>query len=1128
MFLAFNIEVKYIACVYRQINYRQKTIVNIKMCLMMNDKDKTKEQLLAEVKELKNKLIISGKIEKDLEVINRQFEINGEQLKAFNQQLKEKNQQLLVVEEALRESEARWQFAIEGNALGLWDWNVKTNDIFFSRQWKAMLGFEENEISGSYEEWDKRVHPDDKENVYADIDKHFKGETDIYINEHRVLCKDNTYKWILGRGKIISQTEDGKPLRMIGTHTDIMERKKAEKKLKQSYQVIQQERNMFVSGPVVVFKWKNAESWPVEYVSPNVKEVFGFMAEEFLSGKIPYTDLISSEDIERVANEVAVNSKSGTNSFIHQPYRVVRKDGEVIWINDYTTILRNKNGDITHYMGYIIDVTEQKKVEEVLHESEKKYRTLTENMADGVFSLDLMGCFTYVSPVIETMSGYQLQYLMGRSFTEVLSPESIELAVKNFKQGILGKKISPYEIELVCRNGTKMPLELSMTTLYDSNGQVVGRLGISRDIAERKNAEIELTKLSIAVQQSPSVIAITDLNGILEYVNPKFTELTGYTFEEAIGKHTNILRSHKQPDEIYKKQWDTITKGKKWRGEFHNVKKNGEFFWEAASVSPIFNKQGKKINYIKVAEDITERKRTEERIKDSLYQIEMINANTPSIIWKSSLDKNGNYTNTYISEVADKFLALPAGTLNNSWEKYFSYIIPKHLPEINELFKQGIASPGTLFSFDYEVKKANGEIAWLSSKGNAILNNKEIVLYGSTIDITDAKQKEVELIAAKEKAEESDRLKSAFLSNMSHEIRTPMNGIVGFVNLLDNPGLDNIKRQEYTAIINKSSDRLLNTINDLIDISKIEAGQVKILNAETSINKLLDELFAFYKPEADSKGLSLTLLPTLSNRQATIFTDNYKLYGVLANLIKNAIKFTENGGVTFGYVKNDNFVEFFVKDTGIGVSENRLEAIFRRFEQADIEDITVHEGSGLGLAIAKAYVELLGGKIWLTSKEGRGSKFLFTIPYVVKMNKKIEHPLGLTKEAHIEETFKNLCVLIAEDEEASALFLKTILENIFGKIIFAKTGKEAVEMCKDHPEIDIVLMDIKMPIMNGYEATHEIRKFNKDLIIIAQTAYALEGDREEAFKVGCDGHMSKPIKKEVLLEMIDFHMKKKK
>ena len=381
---------------------------------------------------------------------------------------------------------------------------------------------------------------------------------------------------------------------------------------------------------------------------------------------------------------------------------------------------------------------------------------------------------------------------------------------------------------------------------------------------------------------------------------------------------------------------------------------------------------------------------------------------------------------------------------------------------------------------------------------------------------------EIELIAAKEKAEESDRLKSAFLTNMSHEIRTPMNGILGFASLLKVPGLTGKEQRKFIDIIEKSGDRMLSTINDIIDISKIEAGQVNVIISDINLNKQLDELFEFFLPEAKKKNIQLSIRNKVPKQQTNFKSDKEKLNSILTNIIKNAIKYTHDGSIEFGYSINEkdkkNELEFYVKDTGIGIPEERQNAVFNRFVQADIEDRQVYEGSGLGLAISKAYVEMLGGKIWVESVEGVGSQFYFTIPFDSN-NKKI--PEKDAQDSNKRLSIKNgLKILIVDDDEYAITLLSIVLKEYANEMLIAKTGIEALKMCRDNSDIDIILMDIKIPGIDGYEATRQIRKFNKEVFILAQTAYAQAGDRVKAIEAGCDDYISKPIDKKQLIEII--------
>ncbi len=406
----------------------------------------------------------------------------------------------------------------------------------------------------------------------------------------------------------------------------------------------------------------------------------------------------------------------------------------------------------------------------------------------------------------------------------------------------------------------------------------------------------------------------------------------------------------------------------------------------------------------------------------------------------------------------------------------------------------------------------------------------KIRIYASQLEqeIEQRKQAELELIEALKRAEESDGLKSAFLANMSHEIRTPMNGILGFAELLKEPDLTGEQQQEYIKIIEKSGARMLNIINDIIDISKIESGQMKAVLQETNINEQLEFIYQLFNREVEHKGLSFSLKKVSLPPESIVETDREKLYAILTNLVKNSIKYTSKGFIEFGCdvveTNHELFLQYFVRDTGIGIPKNRHEAIFERFIQVDVFDKMARQGAGLGLAISKAYVEMLGGKIWIESEEGKGSTFYFTIPYLPVSKNKIE--IGHETLDPIEETqLKKLKILVAEDDRSSSQLISIIIRKIAGEIISVENGTEAVRACFENPEIDLILMDIQMPIMDGYEATRRIREFNTEVIIIAQTAYALSGDNKKAIEAGCNDYVSKPIKTDNLLNLISKHIK---
>ena len=414
---------------------------------------------------------------------------------------------------------------------------------------------------------------------------------------------------------------------------------------------------------------------------------------------------------------------------------------------------------------------------------------------------------------------------------------------------------------------------------------------------------------------------------------------------------------------------------------------------------------------------------------------------------------------------------------------------------------------------------------FLSKTINPIIDNlknkgKELVLKNKKLI-----QLINELSLAKEKAEESDRLKSAFLANMSHEIRTPMNGILGFADLLKEPNLTGEKQQKYIRIIEKGGARMLNIINDIISISKIESGQVEVNIQESNINEQIEYIYTFFKPEIEAKGMKFFFNNTLPSKEAFIKTDREKVFAILTNLIKNAIKYTNKGSVEFGYTIKSKFLEFYVKDTGVGINRDKQKVIFERFMQADITDKNALQGAGLGLSISKAYVEILGGELWVESKIGSGSIFYFTLPYDVDL-KQSNKTINDSTNGGLETQIKNLKILIVEDDETSDLLLSTMLENNYHEILHVKNGFEAIDFCRNDSEIDLVLMDIKMPVMDGYEATRQIRKFNNNVIVFAQTAYGLAGDREKAMLAGCNDYLPKPIEKKKLLSLIEQYFLK--
>lgn len=611
---------------------------------------------------------------------------------------------------------------------------------------------------------------------------------------------------------------------------------------------------------------------------------------------------------------------------------------------------------------------------------DEQLRKLLALMNEGVILTDKSGMIQFVNKKGCQLSGYREEELFGQNISDIFSGLASGI---NTPDNLVNLTEESSELELIRKDNQRIWIRITGSSGFDQSGN--GELiYIFEDVERQKKAEHEVRKLSRAVDQSPETIVITDTEGNIEYANPVTFEKTGYSRQELIGAHTRIFSSRLKSPEEYREMWETIKSGKVWKGEFQNKKKNGEIYWESATISPVLNNKNEITHFLAIKEDITEQRKMTR-----------------------------------------------------------------------------------------------------------------------------------ELIQAKERAETNDRLKSAFLANISHEIRTPMNGIFGFAGLLRTPDLSEELKDKYISIIEQSGQRMLNVINDIVDISLIESGQVEIHVRESNLHRLLNDLVATFAPEAEKKNLNLSLEIQWPNENFLIQTDEDKLHQVLTNLLKNAIKFTQSGSIRFGYSKSGNKLRFFVSDTGVGIPEQQLSYIFERFRQGSTSLTRAYEGIGLGLPICKAFVELLGGTIWVDSMPNMGSTFYFELPL---REKEVITPRSVI--AGQGSKSGNLKVLVVEDDPNSLMFMKTLLKLEGITVLDANNGLKAIESVKNHPEIDLVLIDMKMPEMDGFEATSRIKQIRPELPVIAQTAYAMKEDIENAGKAGCDDFITKPVKKNILIEKI--------
>jgi len=537
-----------------------------------------------------------------------------------------------------------------------------------------------------------------------------------------------------------------------------------------------------------------------------------------------------------------------------------------------------------------------------------------------------------------------------------------------------------FELILKRKDHSSRLIEIEVQSLF-LNGELFTVVAL-RDITNRKRIEEEIVKLSIALDQSANAIVITKKNGDIEYVNRSFTAITGYLSSEVIGRNPRILKSGKHSTQFYRKMWNTLKEGLQWKGEFNNKKKNGELYWESASITPIRDSKNRIVRYLAIKEDITLRKRTEQSLQESEEKFRTLVSNIPGVVYRCHMDSN--WSIIYISEEVEKLTGFSRDDFNGPQGKgLLSIVYPGDLESVKQ---QSLANIGSSkqFNAEYRIVTSEGTVRWVSNIGSPVYDETHSLLWldGFLFDTTERINVLEELRMAKKAAEEANKAKSEFLANISHEIRTPLNSVLGFTELLENYTQDETQ-QRYLNSIKVSGKNLMLLINDLLDLSKIEAGKTTLHLSFFNIRRLLDEIRNIFSLRVAVKGIEY-LEETDSDFPAEIRFDETRLRQILINLVGNAVKFTHQGHIRItvkGQVKksqagNDLIrLEIKVSDTGIGIPEDSFKVIFESFRQHSQLNSRKYGGTGLGLAITKRLVEAMNGKIKLESKLGKGSTF---------------------------------------------------------------------------------------------------------------------------------------------------------
>ncbi len=1130
------------------------------------------------------------------------------------------------------------------------------------------------------------INKSDHEKARSNIEKLFQ-RTLLNAEEYIGIRSDGSLFYIEVNSEIIRDPE-GNPTSMLFVTRDISERKRVEIKLKKS-----EEKYKYIFDNAIEGIYRTSIEGKGTLANPALAKMLGYdSAEEYLR------DINDSArqvwyNAEQRSEYIALLEKCS----IIQGYecQLKRKDGTPIWVSLNSKIGQDENGKSIFLEGFVEEINERKLALEKIEKLNRLYSLISHvsqaivhvrdksQLMDevcriaieyGNFRMAWIGLIDEETKIVRPVAkaGFEDGYLSVISQISVSDdiPEGrgpTGAAIRNCDHFICDNIetnpiVAPWRSEALKRGYrssialplTQMGKNLGAFTIYSSQpnffdqeevrllDEFVNEISFALESIEteneRQNAEKQLGKLYRAVEQSPVSIVIADLDGNIEYANPKANLTTGYTFDELIGKNLRVLKSGETPDIEYQKLWEDITSGKEWHGIFHNKRKNGELYWESSLISPITDHFGKTTHFLAIKEDITEQQLAEQEIlkfrtiadqanygsaitslegnilyvndtfarmhsyeinellgknlfifhnnqqlplvSELINQLKINGSFSTQEVWHTRKDGTVfptlmnaliicdakkvpqflSATAIDISELKQKELELQrsenelnkaqeiasmgswehnlitgelVGSKNyyrmlgldrinagiNQYDYFLSIVYPGDLPVINFLHSHSYAE-NEMQVVDIRIQLPGEDIRCLQNNVLPVFKDGHLVaLRGVNVDITEKKKIIEDLIKAKMSAEESDKLKTAFLNNMSHEIRTPFNAILGFLSMFQYDDLTKEEQLEYIEMINQSAERLMNTINDIVEISQIQSGQTKIALCPVDIKSVIQNLESRFRRESEFKGLEFNVIIDVDQSLAIINSDLHKLTTILAHLLGNAVKFTKSGQIDFTIQTKGTSMEFCIKDSGIGVAKNKQQFIFDHFRQADSSNTRQFEGSGLGLAIAKAYTVMLNGKIWVESQEGEGSSFYLLIPPYE--TPETNAPVQIIQTENIPELqTKKLKILIAEDDEGSAIYISIVIKSFGKEIIMVRTGTEAVEACLNNPDIDLILMDIQMPEMDGYEATRQIRTFNSEVVIFAQTAYALSGDDEKTIAAGCNDYLTKPIRKEELVALI--------
>ncbi len=908
------------------------------------------------------------------------------------------------------------------------------------------------------------------------------------------------------------------------------------------------------------------------FINEAFKDFFGIPGEEISELRSLLLQRADARDLSGLTSFLETDENSEFSC------RLKLRNEKILWVWIRKILLAPYGSEIKTYI--FADITVRKKLEEYIHNQKSHHTAILDNIPHMVWLKDAEGRYLAVNKAFVDHRGIPANEVIGKTDQE-LFPARASYFTLTDNEAICKGERQRFE-KKSHKNGVDKWTEIYKTPVFDENGNCLGITGIAIDITEQKLLELQLRQkeewFRNLLRYSSDSIIILDKEGTVIYESSDEKRITGYSLNELqrIPFLEYVIPADRDlfltaVNRIIEKPATPVST------EFRILGKQGDLIYvEAIFSNHLMNENIGGI--VMNVRNITERKIAEEKEKRYLELQALLSDSAFDLLSLPDEKEIYNYTvrtlhkmipgsiitiSSYSEETSILTIQSAAGfePYEDDFKEIFGHgplgfqlqLNPEIIASMEKYSKRLHYLPGGLAEVMFYLFPKEKTDAFEKVIGNRIIYGIPIIHHGKFLgsvallvpscNITEAKQVvetfilqagialhrrqvEIELIKAKEKAEESDKLKSAFLANMSHEIRTPMNGILGFTQLLSMPGVSKEEQAEYIAAINSNGKLLLNLINDIIDISRIEAGQLTILPEPVEIRTLVNETFNAIVTDAVRKGKPGVVFRVEEDPECKgliIQTDPVRLKQILQNLLSNAIKFTEDGEIVLGYYQQNSHLHFYVRDTGIGIQPEKQKIIFERFVQADPSATRRFGGSGLGLAISKGLADLLGGTLTLESRPGTGSTFTLVLPFEkannIKEEQKTVHPMA--------ETWNNITVLIIEDDKFSAKYLDTVLRKHGIVPLAATKASEGFLLLKKHPEIALVLMDIQLPEMNGYDATRQIKAEFPHIPVIAQSANAFDDDRQKCLDAGCSDYISKPIQQEKLIGLLKKYLNTK-